>query len=148
MSKSRTRKSTRVEYDTLSDDEKVLKNWNKARGLYRRGEWSVAILRCGTCLELAVNLAIRQELVEDRKLPLAFVNQLLKNANGIHNKYQNIYLPIMGEYQEADDLKTLWSQAVSKVNKERNDVAHKGAFRSRSTATEVMEKTHSARVRA
>ena len=43
----------------------------------------MAILRCGTCLELVVNLAIREELVECRKLPLTFVNKLLKNANGL-----------------------------------------------------------------
>ncbi len=146
MSKSKTRKSARVPYDKLSDDEKVLKNWNKALGLYGRGEWSVAILRCGTCLELAVNFAIRQELVEDRKLPLPFVDKLLRNANGIHNKYQNLYLPIMDEYQEVDSLKRLWFQAVSKVNEERNAIAHKGEFRSKDKATEVMEKTHAALV--
>ena len=146
MSKSKTRKSKRVPYDKLSDDEKVLKNWNKARGLYDRGEWSVAILRCGTCLELATNLAIRQELVEDRKLPLPFVDKLLRNANGIHNKYQNIYLPIMDEYQEVESLKTLWFQAISKIIQERNAIAHKGEFRSKSKATEVMEKTHKALV--
>jgi hypothetical protein len=129
VSKSKTRKTPRVPYDKLSDDEKVLKNWTKALGLYARGEWSVAILRCGTCLELAVNFSIRQELVDDRKLPLPFVDRLLRNANGIHNKYQNLYLPIMDEYQEVESLKKLWSQAVSKVNEERNAVAHKGEFR-------------------
>lgn len=144
MSKSKTKRSRRAPYDKLSDDEKVLKNWNKALGLYFRGEWSVAILRCGTCLELAVNFAIRQELVEDRKLPLPFVDKLLRNANGIHNKYQNLYLPIMDEYKEVDSLKTLWSQAISKINEERNAVAHKGEFRSKAKATEIMEKTYAA----
>jgi len=144
MGRSKTRKSNRIPYDKLSDDEKVQKNWNKALGLYKRGEWSVSILRCGTCLELAVNFAIRQELVEDRKLPISFVNRLLKNANGIHSKYQNIYLPIMDEYQEVDMLKTLWSDAVSKVNAERNAVAHRGEFRSNSKATETMAQTYSA----
>jgi hypothetical protein len=113
-------------------------------GLYSRREWSVAILRCGTCLELAVNFAIRQELVEDRKLPLAFVDKLLRNANGIHNKYQNLYLPIMDEYQEVDGLKKLWSTAISKINEERNSVAHKGEFRNSVTATDIMQKTHAA----
>lgn len=144
MSKDKSRRSPRVPYDKLADDEKVLKNWNKALGLYSRGEWSVAILRCGTCLELAVNFAIRQELVEDRKLPLPFVNKLLLNAKGIHNKYQNVYLPIMDEYQEVDSLKKLWSQTISKVNEERNAVAHKGEFRSKAKATEVMRNTYTA----
>lgn len=144
MSKSKTKRSPRVPYDKLSDDEKVLKNWNKACGLYSRGEWSVAILRCGTCMELAVNFVIRQELVEDRKLPLPFVDKLLRNANGIHNKYQNLYLPIMDEYEEVDSLKRLWKQAISKINEERNAVAHKGEFRNKAKATEIMEKTYAA----
>ena len=144
MRKPKTRKSKRTPYDSLSDDQKVQKNWNKARGLYDREEWSVAVLRCGTCLELAVNFAIRQELVEDRKLPLKFVDKLLKNANGIHNKYQNIYPPIMEEYEEYDDLNALWGSCVSKVNTERNAVAHKGEFRNRPVATEIMENTYKA----
>lgn len=97
-------------------------------------------------MELAVNFAIRQELVEDRKLPLPFVDKLLRNASGIHNKYQNLYLPIMGEHQEVESLKRLWLQAVSKINEERNAVAHKGEFRSKAKATEIMEKTHVALV--
>jgi len=59
-------KSKRTPYSKATDDEKVSRNWNKTRGLYNRGEYSVAVLRCGTCLELAVNFAIRQELVVDR----------------------------------------------------------------------------------
>lgn len=144
MSKSKTRKSKRIPYDRLSDDEKVRKNWNKTQRLYEREDWSVAVLRCGTCLELAMNFAIRQELVEDRKLPLKFVDKLLRNANGIHNKYQNIYLPIMEEYEEWDNLKDLWKSCVSKVNTERNAVAHRGEFRSRSVATEIMGNTYTA----
>lgn len=146
VTKPKTRKAARVPYDKLSDDQKVLKNWSKARGLYARREWSVAILRCGTCLELAINFAIRQELVDDRKLPLPFVDKLLRRANGIHNKYQDLYLPIMDEHQEVKNLKELWSRAIKKVNEERNAVAHKGEFRNQANATEVMKKTYAALV--
>jgi len=141
---SKTRKLKRIPYDSLSDDEKVRKNWSKTQRLYERKEWSVAVLSCGTCLELSMNFAIRQELVEDRKLPLKFVDKLLRNANGIHNKYQNIYLPIMEEYEDWDNLKDLWKNCVSKVNTERNAVAHRGEFRSKSVATEVMKNTYKA----
>ena len=144
MSKSRTKKPTPVPYDKLSDDEKVRKNWNKAVGLYEREEWSVAILRAATCLELAVNFAIRDELVSCRKLPLPFVNNLLKSSNGIHNKYQNIYLPVMEEYEEFDGLKRLWKSNISPVNVERNAVAHRGEFRSKSKATNAMSHTYKA----
>lgn len=140
--KFKKKKSSTVPYDKLADDEKVRKNWHKAIGLYQRREWSVSIIRCATCLELAVNFAIREELVDHRELPLPFVNKLLTKANGIHNKYQNIYLPIMDEYQEAENLKVLWSEAVTIVNSERNAVAHRGEFRSKAKATAIMEHTH------
>ena len=128
-------------YSKVSDDEKVSRNWNKALGLYKRGEWSVAVLRCATCLELTVNFAIRQELVTDKKLPLQFVDRLLQNANGIHNKYQNLFLPIMAQYEEHEDLKRLWNERIVKVNTERNRIAHQGEFRSRKAAKKVMEDT-------
>ncbi|GAA4175842.1 hypothetical protein [Shinella granuli] len=128
-------------YSKASDDEKVARNWTKALGLYEREEWSVAILRCATCLELMVNFAIRQELVTEKKLPLQFVDKLLQNANGIHNKYQNLYLPIMAQYEEHDDLKRLWNQRIVKVNAERNKIAHQGEFRNCQAARTVLQDT-------
>ncbi len=68
---TKKRLSKRTPYSKASDDEKVKRNWNKANWLYRRGEYSVSILRCGTCVELAVNFAIRQDLVIDRVLYLS-----------------------------------------------------------------------------
>ena len=56
------------------------RNWKKTHGLFTRGEYSVAVIRCGTCIELSVNFAVRQELVVKRELPLSFVDKLLKNA--------------------------------------------------------------------
>ena len=127
ISKSKRKpKTNRTPYSKASDDEKVARNWNKARGLFDRGEYSVAVIRCGTCVELAVNFAIRQELVFERNLPLPFVDKLLKSANGLRNKYQNIYLPIMKEYEIYDELKNLWKNLIIKINKQRNDVAHSG----------------------
>lgn len=142
MTKTKSNKSPKVPYDKLSDDQKVRKNWKKAVGLFERKEWSVVILRCGTCLELALNFAIREELVSTRNLPLEFVDKLLRNANGIHNKYQNIYLPIMEEYDEGKDLKALWSESISPVNRERNAVAHRGEFRGKKKAEELMNHTY------
>lgn len=127
-----------------SDDEKVRRNWNKAKGLFDRREFSVAILRCGTCLELSVNAAIRKEVIEKRKLPPPFVDKLLKGANGLHNKYQNIYLPIMENYEQHKDLKRLWSSHIVKIKKERNAVAHGGEFRSKSVAEDILQHTYEA----
>lgn len=137
-------KSKRTPYSRASDDEKVRRNWNKALGLYDREEWSVVVLRCGTCLELAVNFAIRQELVVERELPLTFVNKLLLKASGISNKYQNIYLPIMEEWEEHGLLKSLWRDHIASVNKERNSVAHSGEFKSKKVAKQIMRHTYAA----
>ena len=131
-------------YSRASDDEKVARNWRKALGLYERGEYSVSILRCATCLELAVNFAIRQELVTERKLPLQFVDKLLLNANGIHSKYQKLYLPIMAQYEVQDDLKRLWNNQIKKINAERNKIAHQGEFRRHAAAERVMADTYAA----
>jgi len=147
MKKSRLKKkpiSKRTPYSKAPDDEKVRRNWNKANGLYKRGEYSVAVLRCGICIELAVNFAIRQELVIEHNLPLSFVDKLLKSANGLRNKYYNIYLPIMIEWQEYNELKDLWNNHIDKINKERNTIAHSGEFRSRTLAIRVMEHTYEA----
>ena len=134
--------SKRTPYSKASYDEKVARNWNKALKLYDRGEYSVAVLRCGTCVELAINFAVRQELVVERDLPLPFVDKLLKSANGLRNKYQNIFLPIMDEWQEHDALKKLWRSHIEKINRERNAIAHSGEFRSQSVAREVIKNTH------
>ena len=145
ISKSKKKpKSKRTPYSKASDDEKVARNWNKARGLFSRGEYSVAVIRCGTCVELAVNFAVRQELVVERDLPLPFVDKLLKSTYGLRNKYHNIFLPIMAEYEEYDELKRLWKSHIDKINLERNAIAHSGEFRSKSVACQVMERTHEA----
>lgn len=145
MSKSKHKKkpkSQRTPYSKASDDEKVRRNWNKACGLYKRGEWSVAVLRSGTCLELAVNFAIRQELIEERDLPVKFVNNLLLKANGLSNKYHNIYLPIMKEWELYPELTRLWSKDMVIVNRERNKVAHSGEFKTEKIAKKVLTHTH------
>ena len=143
ISKSKRKpKSKRTRYLNASDDEKVERNWNKACGLFRRGEYSVAVIRCGTCVELAVNFAIRQELVDVHKLPLSFVDKLLKSANGLRNKYHNIFLPIMEVYEEYDELKRLWKSDINKINLERNKIVHSGEFRSKFIARKVMKRTH------
>lgn len=132
------------EYTELTDEEKIIKNWAKARGLFKRKEWSVAILRCATCLELAINFSIRQELEIKHKLPQNFVDQMLISANGIHNKYQKLYLPIMKNSGEEKKLTDLWKMKIEPVNKERNSIAHQGQFKSKKIAIDTMQKTFDA----
>lgn len=134
-------KSKRIAYSNMKDDEKVLRNWRKAHSLYKKKEYSVTVLRCAICIELAVNFAIRQELVEKRKLPLLFVNKLLTSANGLRNKYLNIFLAIRANEEGYSKLKTLWGKRIEKISKERNSVAHSGEFRSKRVAKEIMKQT-------
>ncbi|MFC1677633.1 hypothetical protein ACFL3G_11310 [Planctomycetota bacterium] len=135
-------KPKRTPYSKCSDDEKVARNWIKAKGLFGRGEYSVAIIRCGICVELIINFAVRQELVGELKCPLNFVNKLLKSANGLRNKYHNLFLPMMEEYEEHDSLKELWRNKINQINNNRNAIAHSGEFRSKSVAHDVMQDTY------
>ena len=125
-------------YSEAADDEKVVRNWHKTVGLFERGEYSSALLRAAICLELAVNFVIREELVGAKKLPIDFVNTLLKDANGIHRKFNGIFLPIMKEYEEYDDLKKLWKANIQKVNEKRNKVAHGGNFENKEPVKAVL----------
>ena len=133
-------KSMQTPYSKAHDDEKVSRNWRKARGLYKRGEYSVAVIRCSTCIELAVNFAIRQELVVKRHLPLIFVDKLLHNANGLRNKYNNIFFHIMPD-DKHPQLKKLWKDKIDKINTQRNAVVHSGEFRTKKVVKPVMEYT-------
>lgn len=145
MKKKRLRKHStakKTPYSEAMDDEKVERNWTKATRLFNRGEYSVSIVRCGTCVELVVNFAIRQELVDEHGLPLPFVDNLLKNANGLGNKYQKLYLPIMVDYEEHPSLKRLWNSHIEKINKERNAIVHSGEFRSKIIARNTLNRTY------
>ncbi|MXQ08013.1 hypothetical protein GQ651_09165 [Alphaproteobacteria bacterium GH1-50] len=129
-------------YTDASDEEKVARNWTKTLGLFERGEYSASTLRAAITLELMVNFAIREELVVEKGLPLEFVDKLLKDANGITRKYQGIFLPIMLEYEEHDELKTLWNSHIKKVNERRNRIAHGGEFDNKKAVKELLQMAH------
>ena len=135
------KQSQKKPYSEQSDAEKVISNWRKTRGLFKRGEFSVAILRAATTAELMTNLAIRHELVQSKSLPMAFVDHLLVWANGISGKFHNLLLPVLegaANYQSTKEL----SAAMKKVNEERNRVAHRGEFKKRSTAHDALVAAH------
>ena len=137
-------KRRKTPYSMARDDEKVARNWTKTRGLYQRGEYSAAVLRAAISLELMVNYAIREELVGVKGLPLAFVDKLLRDANGITRKFTGIFLPIMEEYEEHDRLKQIWNGPIKKVNERRNRIAHGGEFDNESRVRETLNDAHSA----
>lgn len=125
-------------YGERSDLDKVKSNWKKARGLYRREEWSTTILRSVTAVELTANYVIRKELMEKRSLDKDFVNHLLKWSNGIYGKFDKLILPLNKKSDELSALKALKNK-VRDINTERNSIAHSGSFKKRTTAWLVME---------
>lgn len=144
MPKARLTIKSRKPYNDAEDDEKVRRNWTKTLGLFERGEYSAAVLRAAISLELMVNFAIREELVSTKRLPLNFVNKLLKDANGITRKYNGIFLPVMEEYEEHKELKAIWKEKIEKVNARRNRIAHGGEFENKKSVFDLLCLTHDA----
>lgn len=142
MSKVKLKRKPKKLYNDAEDDEKVRRNWTKTLGLFERGEYSAAVLRAAISLELMVNFAIREELVDTKDLPLDFVNKLLKDANGITRKYHGIFLPVMEEYEEHKELKVIWKTKIEKVNARRNKIAHGGEFENRKPVLDILCLTH------
>ena len=131
----------RKPYHEKSDAEKVRSNWRKTLNLFRMGEYSVAIIRAATVVELGANLAIRNELIAQRRLPEKFVDRLLILANGLDGKFKKIILPIVDGQQN----ETLFTQLVADIeyiNKERNKVVHSGEFKGERTAKKCIQTAH------
>jgi hypothetical protein len=126
------------DYDKRSDVEKIESQWTKLSGLHTRSEWSAAVVRAATAAELAANLAIRQEFAARSKFDPAFVNGLLKWANGLSGKLDKILLPLLKGQGKHDAISKLCGLA-RKVNDKRNDIAHRGVFCSEKEAALQIE---------
>jgi hypothetical protein len=122
-----------------TDPEKVWANWNKTLGLLERDEYSVAIVRAAVTLEVAANIVIRAELVKKRKLPVHFVDSLLKWSNGLTGKFDKLIYPILKGSSKHESFKALAAD-WQKINDERNSVAHRGDFKGKSVAVDVVTK--------
>jgi len=130
-------KKKRKPYSERSDIGKIKSNWNKTRGLYDRGEWSGAIVRAATAVEIAANLVIREELQVNRKLEKDFVDNLLIWANGIQGKLDRLILPI-SKGSNKHKIFTTAKIKIASINKERNSIAHSGQFKKKSTARHII----------
>lgn len=122
------------DYDKRSDVEKIEAQWTKLSGLHTREEWSAAVVRAATAAELAANLAIRQEFGTRSKFGAAFVDKLLRWANGLTGKLDRLLLPMLNGQAKQNSIKKLCDLA-RKVNDKRNDIAHRGVFCSQKEAT-------------
>ena len=129
-----------VPYEDRSDPDKLYSNWTKTAGLLNRGEYSLAVVRAATCIELAANIVVRRKLVDDAHLPLSFVDSLLKLANGLRYKIQKLIQPM---YKGTAHEKALASLAkeILRINKNRNFIVHSGQFRGKKAAEEIVMKT-------
>jgi hypothetical protein len=125
-------------YDDRSDLEKLHSQWRKIQGIFeRKREWSAAIVRAGTAMEIAANIAIRKRFEADSQFSSDFVNTLLVWANGIDGKFKKLIIPSEKVAKRRKALNAL-KATVERLNRERNTIVHKGAFSSAGEATEFV----------
>jgi len=122
---------------STADLEKIKSNWRKALLLFEKKEWSGAVLRAATTIEIAANLVIKEELQIKRHLDSDFVASLLLWANGIHGKFTRIILPILKNTERHSELKRIQEQ-VFYIDEERNSIVHSGISKQRRTAEKVL----------
>jgi hypothetical protein len=132
-----TAQNKKKPYSERTDLEKIKSNWTKTHGLFKREEYSMAIVRAATAAEIAANLVIRKELEEKRGLDFEFVDNLLIWANGIQGKFDRLILPVTKGTKKHDVFKKVKNK-VSELNKERNSIAHSGQFKKESTAIKMV----------
>lgn len=134
-------KNAKKSYSERNDTEKLESNWTKTLGLFDRGEYSMAIIRAGTCAEIAANIVIRSELVQKRGLEAQFVNSLLLWANGLQGKFSRIILPLFEGSPRHATLKKHHKE-IGTVNDARNEIAHSGRFASKENAKKLLRVAH------
>jgi hypothetical protein len=125
-------------YNERSDAEKISSQWTKLSGLHGRTEWSAAVVRAATAAELAVNLAVRSEFKARSELDDAFVDKMLKWANGLTGKLDRVLLPLLRGRNNYDTVEELCGLA-RRINDKRNDIVHRGVFCDKEEATELIE---------
>lgn len=137
----KTSKKKKKPYDERTDEEKLKANWEKTLGLYKRKDYSAAIIRAATASEIAVNIFIRSKLVTEQGISENFVNHLLKWANGILGKFDRLIKFILKDDPRLAKIKSV-RKKIEFVNDERNGIAHSGKFKNKKKATEVIKKAN------
>ena len=134
-------KTKKKPYWQRADAEKLESNWRKTLGLLGRSESSMAIVRAGTCAEIAANIVVRAELVEKRELEAAFVDAPLRWANGLQGKFSRIILPILDRTPQLARFRKL-RKHVQELNDARNEIAHGGRFAKDESAHKLILVAH------
>jgi hypothetical protein len=135
-------KKNKKPYSQRSDTEKLESNWKKTLSLFERNEYSMAIIRAGTCAEIAANIVVRSELVQKRRLEPRFVDSLLRWANGLQGKFSRIILPLFDGTPQRTTLKKHHKE-IEALNDARNEIAHGGRFASKKSAENLLRVAHS-----
>lgn len=117
----------KTNYADLDDLKKINKQWHKMSGLHGREEWSSAIVRAATATEIAANYAIRQEFAARSQFDRAFVDTLLRWANGIEGKLTRLLIPLYSGGEHAKTISGL-KKASEGLNRSRNQIVHSGHF--------------------
>lgn len=123
-------------YAERDDLERLASSWVKHQGFMARGEWSAAIIRAATAVEIATNIAIRHELQINRKLEREFVDSLLHWANGLDGKINKILKPLPIEEQKRNVINTIRPK-LNMITEKRNQVVHSGNFMNKKEANDV-----------
>lgn len=130
------KKRARKPYKDRDDMERLEDSWRKLNGYMDRGEWAAAVTRAATAAEIAANIAVRHELVQQRKLEADFVDHLLKWANGLAGKLDKLLQPL----HTTDERKAVFAsvkERATRINAQRNLVVHSGHFMNDVEAEEI-----------
>lgn len=136
---------TKKPYAQRTDLEKINSQWHKLSGFRTREEWSAAVVRAAIAAEVAANFALRQELEIRFRLKPAVVNLLLKNANGLNGKMNQLIIPVLKTDAPNHDLSVREQRTLTKaeqklaevkrlnkiageIDDDRNGVVHQGQF--------------------
>ena len=128
-------------YQELDDIEKLHKQWRKLSGLHTREEWSAAIVRAATAAEIAANFAIRHEFKTQSQLDGAFVDSMLRWANGLAGKLDRLLVPLtIHEASKKNTVKKLNTLAKT-ISDKRNAIVHQGEFCNEEEAKVIISQT-------
>jgi hypothetical protein len=133
-------KTKRKPYAERSDVEKIESQWKKIKGLHTDRQASAAIVRAGTAAELAANFSIRREFKKRSDFDDAFVDKLLRWANGLDGKVNRLLIPLFAGKSQEGIVRGLKAVA-ERINRDRNAIVHQGEFRNRKKAAAIIKDT-------
>ena len=130
-------KLSEIPYEERTDDQRLESNWQKARGLFKRGDYSASILRAATSAEIAANIYVRHFLITEYNLPVPYVDALLYSANGLDGKFKRLIRPAAEHRRTWGTIKKVQKQ-IESLHEHRNSIAHAGYFKDEDEAKEAL----------